>query len=166
MMLSELLPHTAQIADELCVIRSMYTEAINHDPAITFFQTGSQLAGRPSIGSWLSYGLGTENQDLAGVCRSDLQRLRPQRRPAALRPALGIGFSADPASGREISKCRRSGPVSVQPGRGGPNDAPGDAGRTGADQPSKAGGGRATRRSPRGFPNTSWPFGCRRPCRN
>ncbi len=62
--LSELLPHTATIADEMCLIRSMYTEAINHDPAITFFQTGSQLAGRPSVGAWLSYGLGTENQDL------------------------------------------------------------------------------------------------------
>jgi hypothetical protein len=64
MWLSELLPHTAGVADDLCLIRSMYTEAINHDPAITFFQTGSQLAGRPSIGSWLSYGLGTENRDL------------------------------------------------------------------------------------------------------
>ena len=62
--LSELLPHTARVADDLCVVRSMFTEAINHDPAITFFQTGAQLAGRPSIGSWLSYGLGSENSDL------------------------------------------------------------------------------------------------------
>jgi hypothetical protein len=62
--LSELLPHTAAVADELCVIRSMHTEAINHDPAITFFQTGAQLAGRPSIGAWLSYGLGSDNDDL------------------------------------------------------------------------------------------------------
>ena len=62
--LSELLPHTARVADELCFIRTMHTEAINHDPAITFFQTGAQLAGRPSIGSWASYGLGSENRDL------------------------------------------------------------------------------------------------------
>jgi hypothetical protein len=62
--LSELLPHTARVADELCFIRTMHTEAINHDPAITFFQTGAQLAGRPSIGSWLSYGLGSANRDL------------------------------------------------------------------------------------------------------
>jgi hypothetical protein len=62
--MSELLPYTAQVADELTFIRSMHTEAINHDPAITFFQTGAQLAGRPSIGAWLSYGLGSENQDL------------------------------------------------------------------------------------------------------
>ncbi len=61
---SDLMPHVAKIADKLCFIKSMNTEAINHDPAVTFFQTGFQLAGRPSIGSWLSYGLGTENQDL------------------------------------------------------------------------------------------------------
>jgi hypothetical protein len=62
--LSELFPHLSTVADEMCVIRSMFTEAINHDPAITFCQTGSQLAGRPSIGAWLSYGLGSMNQDL------------------------------------------------------------------------------------------------------
>ena len=61
---SELLPHIASISDKLCFIKSMHTEQINHDPAITFFQTGFQLAGRPSIGSWLSYGLGSENDDL------------------------------------------------------------------------------------------------------
>ena len=62
--ISELLPHTAGIADRLCFIRSMHTEAINHDPAITLMQTGSQLAGRPSFGAWLSYGLGSMNEYL------------------------------------------------------------------------------------------------------
>ncbi|MEO1012376.1 MAG: DUF1501 domain-containing protein [Bacteroidota bacterium] len=62
--ISDLMPYTAQVADELCFIKSMHTEAINHDPAITFFQTGSQQAGRPSIGSWLSYGLGSMNENL------------------------------------------------------------------------------------------------------
>ncbi len=61
---SDLLPNIGRISDKLCFIKSMYTEAINHDPAITFFQTGSQIAGRPSIGSWLSYGLGSMNKDL------------------------------------------------------------------------------------------------------
>ena len=61
---SELLPYTAQVSDELCVIKSVYTEAINHDPAITFFQTGSQQLGRPSMGAWVSYGLGSENENL------------------------------------------------------------------------------------------------------
>ena len=62
--LSDLLPHTGKIADDICLIRSLHTDAINHDPAVTFFQTGFQLAGRPSIGSWISYGLGSENKDL------------------------------------------------------------------------------------------------------
>lgn len=66
--ISELLPHTSKIADDLCIIRSLHTDAINHDPAITFFQTGSQLAGRPSMGSWLSYGLGSENDNLPAFC--------------------------------------------------------------------------------------------------
>jgi hypothetical protein len=61
---SDLLPHTAKIADELTFIKSMHTEQINHDPAVTFFQTGFQLAGRPSMGSWVVYGLGSENRDL------------------------------------------------------------------------------------------------------
>jgi hypothetical protein len=61
---SELMPHTAQIADDLCFIKSLHTEQINHDPAMTFMQTGFQLAGRPSLGAWLTYGLGTENKDL------------------------------------------------------------------------------------------------------
>src|SRR3712207_6469078 len=64
--LSELLPHTGTIADDICVIKSMHTEAINHDPAVTYLQTGSQQPGRPSIGAWLSYGLGSENQNLPG----------------------------------------------------------------------------------------------------
>jgi len=62
--LSELLPHTARVADDLCIIKSMHTEAINHDPAITFLLTGSQGAGRPSFGAWLSYGLGRPNENL------------------------------------------------------------------------------------------------------
>jgi hypothetical protein len=65
---SELLPYTAKVVDELTFIKSMFTEQINHDPAVTFAQTGFQLAGRPSLGSWVSYGLGSENQDLPAFC--------------------------------------------------------------------------------------------------
>ncbi len=61
---SELLPHTARVVDELCIVKTMFTEAINHDPAITFFCTGAEMAGRPSMGSWLSYGLGSSNENL------------------------------------------------------------------------------------------------------
>ena len=62
--MSELLPHTARIADRLCVVRSMYTESINHGPGVTFMQSGSQIPGRPSIGAWLDYGLGNPSDDL------------------------------------------------------------------------------------------------------
>ena len=91
---SELLPHTAKVADDLCFIKSMHTEAINHDPAITFFQTGAQLAGRPSIGSWLSYGLGSENKDLPAFVVMISQGTGNPERPAALRPPLGQRLSA------------------------------------------------------------------------
>lgn len=63
---SEVLPHIANIADDICIIRSMVTEAINHDPAHTFMNTGTAISGRPSMGSWLSYGLGSENDNLPG----------------------------------------------------------------------------------------------------
>src|SRR5947209_15882482 len=62
--ISELLPNIGTIADDICVVKSMHTEAINHDPAVTYIQTGHQQPGRPSLGAWLSYGLGTENQNL------------------------------------------------------------------------------------------------------
>ena len=66
--LSELLPYTSKVVDDLCFVKSMYTEAINHDPALTFFQTGAQQGNRPSMGSWLSYGLGSENKNLPSFC--------------------------------------------------------------------------------------------------
>ena len=61
---SDFLPHTAEIADDIAVIRSMHTEAINHDPGITFINTGSQIPGQPSAGAWASYGLGSANQNM------------------------------------------------------------------------------------------------------
>lgn len=66
--ISELLPHTASVVDDLCIVKSMFTEAINHDPALTFFQTGAQVGNRASMGSWLSYGLGSENKNLPAFC--------------------------------------------------------------------------------------------------
>ncbi|MGJ7029800.1 DUF1501 domain-containing protein [Niabella hirudinis] len=66
--ISELLPYTSRITDDLCIVKSIYTEAINHDPALTFFQTGAQVGNRPSMGAWLSYGLGSENKNLPAFC--------------------------------------------------------------------------------------------------
>lgn len=87
---SELMPHTASVVDELCFIRSMHTDAINHDPAITFFQTGSQQPGRPSIGSWVSYGLGSDNEDLPSFVVL-ISEARPGAQPLYAR-LWGNGF--------------------------------------------------------------------------
>jgi len=89
---SELLPHISSISDDLCFIKTVNTEAINHDPAITFIQTGSQLPGRPSLGSWMSYGLGTENNNLPAFVVM-LSRSDPNRGAQALFDRLwGTGF--------------------------------------------------------------------------
>lgn len=66
--ISDLFPNIGSIADDICIIKSMHTEAINHDPALTFMQTGAQQGNRPSMGSWLSYGLGSENENLPAFC--------------------------------------------------------------------------------------------------
>ncbi len=97
--LSELMPHLSTVTDELCIVRSLFTEAINHDPAITFMQTGAQLAGRPSIGSWVGYGLGSENKDLPayvvltsfGTGRRDDQPLYDRLWSAGFLPAKHQG---------------------------------------------------------------------------
>lgn len=90
--ISELLPHIAGLADDLCIVKTMHTEAINHDPAMTFFQTGFQIAGRPSMGSWISYGLGSANQDLpAFVALSSRGTGRPSCQPLYDR-LWGAGF--------------------------------------------------------------------------
>ena len=89
---SELMPYTAKIVDDLTFIKSMHTEAINHDPAITFFQTGSQQPGRPSFGAWLSYGLGSENDNLPTFC---VLLSRGLQRPQPIYSRLwGAGFLA------------------------------------------------------------------------
>jgi hypothetical protein len=90
--ISELLPNIAGMADELCIVKTMHTEAINHDPAMTFFQTGFQLAGRPSMGAWVTYGLGSANRDLpAFVALSSRGSGRPSCQPLYDR-LWGSGF--------------------------------------------------------------------------
>jgi len=92
MWFSELMPRMSALADDWCMIRTMHTEAINHDPAITFSQTGSQLAGRPSIGAWASYGLGSDNQSLpAYVVLTSFGSGRPDDQPLYDR-LWGAGF--------------------------------------------------------------------------
>ena len=91
--ISELLPHIARMADDICIIRSMHTEAINHEPAITFIQTGQQTAGRPCLGSWLSYGLGSMNQDLPTFVVMNAQHSHPKAGVQAISARLwSAGF--------------------------------------------------------------------------
>ena len=108
------LPHTASVADDLCVINSMYTEAINHGPGVTLFQTGSQIAGRPSMGAWLSYGLGQDNANLPSFVVLITKDKGGQPLGAHL---VGQRISSDEASGRSVPSRQGSRAVSWQSGR-------------------------------------------------
>ena len=110
---SELLPHTSQVVKELCIVKSMWTEAINHDPATTYIQTGSQLPGRPSMGAWLSYGLGSMNENLPTyvVLHSKVSSNKPNQ---AVYPRLwGSGFLQSEYQG--IALRSQGDPVSQRP---------------------------------------------------
>jgi hypothetical protein len=92
-------------ADDLCIIRSMYTEQINRDPAHTFMNTGSIIAGRPSMGSWLLYGLGSETEELQGSSRSYVLR-QGRTNAAGRRPPMAQRISSGPPARRQISVAR------------------------------------------------------------
>ena len=97
---SELLPHTAKMADDIAIIRSMHTDAINHEPAITFFQTGFMIAGRPCLGSWLTYGLGSMNQDLPAFVVLQAKHFHPKANVQAISARLwSAGFLSGQYSG-------------------------------------------------------------------
>jgi len=97
---SDLLPYTGKMADDIAIIRSMHTEAINHEPAITFFQTGFMIAGRPCIGSWLSYGLGSMNQDLPTFVVLQAKHNHPKANVQAISARLwSAGFLSGQYSG-------------------------------------------------------------------
>jgi len=98
--ISELLPYTARMADDIAIIKSMHTEAINHEPAITFFQTGFMIAGRPCIGSWISYGLGTMNQNLPAFVVLQAKHYHPKANVQAISARLwSAGFLSGQYSG-------------------------------------------------------------------
>jgi len=98
--ISELLPNVARMADDITIIRSMHTEAINHEPAITFIQTGNQVAGRPCIGSWIAYGLGSMNQDLPTFVVLNASHTHPKANVQAISARLwSAGFLSAQYSG-------------------------------------------------------------------
>ena len=109
---SELLPYTARMVDDIAIIRSMHTEAINHEPAITFFQTGLMVAGRPCIGSWLSYGLGSMNQNLPAFVVLQAKHNHPKANVQAISArTVERRVSFRPVCRREPAQRRRSGAV-------------------------------------------------------
>ena len=123
MWVSELLPWTAKMVDDMCFIRSMHTEAINHEPAITFMQTGNQVTGRPCLGSWVSLRPGHAEPEPADVRRAG--RPAEQHRAGAgdLGPAVAVGLPARRAPGRLVPHGRRPDPVHQQPARRPPRSA-------------------------------------------
>ena len=142
----------------------MQTEAINHDPAVTFFQTGFQLAGRPSIGSWISYGLGSENQDLPAFVvmvsqgGGNAQALADRQWGSGFLPTRYQGVKFRPARDPVLYL---SNPPGIRATAGGRFlDDLGEAERDRARAIS------AIRRSPRASRSTRWRTGCRAPCRS
>ena len=111
--ISEILPHTATVADEMTFVHSMTTEQFNHSPAQLMMFTGAQRPGRPSMGAWFTYGLGSESSDLPGFVA--MTSGRPDRCGSAL---FGARFLADCVSGRAIPIGRRPGALSVKSGGG------------------------------------------------
>ena len=109
--LSSMLPNIGGIVDDIAIIRSMFTEPINHDPAVTFLGTGNQQPGRPTMGAWLAYGLGSENDDLPGV-RGAHQR---QRRSGVAGALLGQRLSLRQLPGRAVPQSGRPGGLCFQP---------------------------------------------------
>jgi hypothetical protein len=98
--ISELMPNVAKMADDITIIRTMHTEAINHEPAITFIQTGNQIAGRPCIGSWFAYGLGSMNQDLPTFVVLNANHTHPKANVQAISARLwSAGFLSAQYSG-------------------------------------------------------------------
>ena len=111
-MISSILPEIGSIADDICIIRSMQTDQINHDPAHTLMNTGTSIPGRPSMGSWLLYGLGSESEDLPGYVV--LTSVGWRSVTADCRATMAQWFLAQPFSGRRVSIARRSGVVRQQ----------------------------------------------------
>jgi Protein of unknown function (DUF1501) len=108
--ISELLPHTARMVDDIAIVRSVHTEAINHEPAITFLQTGSMIAGKPCIGAWVSYGLGSMNEDLPTFVVLNASHSHPKANVQAISARL---WSAGFLSARYAGVALRAGSDAV-----------------------------------------------------
>ena len=117
MWISELLPYTAKMADDLCFIRSMNTEAINHEPAITLMQTGNQITGRPCLGAWVSLRLGIAEREPADLRRAGRQTDEHRTGAGDLGPLVVGGLSVRRTRGRGLPLERRPDSVHQQSAR-------------------------------------------------
>ncbi len=160
----ELFPHIGSVADEICIVRSMRTEQINHDPAHTFMNTGSIIAGRPSMGSWIFYGLGSEAEDLPGFVvllssgrGGQKQPHRARQWSAGFLPSRFRASSSTPRATRcSTSRTRRASCAALQ------RDSDRRHQRA---QPRCRARPCTIRRSPRASRSTRWPSRCRPACR-
>ena len=130
------MPYTAEVVDELAIIKSVHTEAINHDPALTYIQTGSERPGRPSLGAWLSYGLGDINKNLPGFVVLTASWTGLKTAEALYERLWGPGFSAVTARRRHPPVAGRSCLVSDRSSRCRPPNATEDARHSGQDEPA------------------------------
>ena len=148
-----------------CFIRSMHTEAINHEPAVTFMQTGNQVTGRPCLGAWVSYGLGSLNHNLPTFVVMVAKPTQPGTGAGHLGPALAVGLPARRARGRRVPRGRRPGPLHQQPAR---RATPSVRRRrsTALNKLNQLNYSHesAIRRRRRASPSTRWPSGCRPAC--
>ena len=133
--LSELIPHHAKIVDDVAFIKTMNTDAINHDPAITFIQSGSQQPGRPSMGSWVSYGLGSENRNLPAFVVMISQANAINVDQPLFSRLWGSGFLPSSHQGVRFRGGVEPGPVPGRPAGHRQGHAPADAGRDRQTQP-------------------------------
>ncbi len=161
MWFSDAVPHLAEVADELCFVHSMYTDQFNHAPAELLVFTGSPRPGRPSMGAWATYGLGTENQDLPGF----IVLISSGTQPNGGKNSFGAGFLPSVYQGVQ---CRSKGDpvlyVSNPPGMD-REPPPHDARRPARLEPDRGPSGWEIRKRSRACRSTSWRFACRSPCR-
>ncbi len=168
MWVSELLPYTAKMVDDMCFIRTMHTEAINHEPAITYMQTGNQITGRPCLGAWTSYGLGSLNRRFADVRgaggQADQHRTGAGHFGSALVERLSCrasmpAFASAPAAIRSLY-------INNPPGV--PVGTSAAARSTGfeAVERNELSSRWAIRKRKLAFSNTNWPSACRPACPN
>ena len=162
MWVSELLPWTARLVDEIALVKTVWTEAINHDPAVTYICTGNQLPGRPSLGSWLSYGLGTMNQNLPAFVVMTASWTSKAAAQAIYNRLWGAGFL--PTKHQGVALRSSGDPVlflSNPPGRR-RSHSPRDARRPQPPEPAANSSSSPTPRPRPGSPSTRWPSACRR----